>query len=187
MSDFPHVLHSKVSSVCDLKDVTDAGSGMIITAQERAAINLNTAKVGPPKAVGWAETNVVTSSERTIGNLIFRWDAANQSFEVKAANIFNGLTVIHSVTLTKYARNSTAVTYEAPLTASYNATSFEPMYIDQSLNLQYYETVEITIHEQQYTFNTQLSRNVLGVYKISCYRNGYDEVSYYVTYNNLIV
>ncbi|NGZ90175.1 hypothetical protein [Psychroflexus maritimus] len=146
-----------------------------------------------PEIIGWLglynDASSTAASERTIGNLQFRWNPNNHYLEVKTVSSTN----FYEATMKHYSNTDGFKTYIGSLTSSYetqySSTQWKPIYTTSGNNppvgLNSYNEIHIEIYEQIYE---QGSFNISehATYSIKTFLNGYSEISYIVTYNILM-
>jgi len=143
-----------------------------------------------PQIVGWNEGDASTTenSEKTIGNLKFRWNT-NDYLEVKKVSN----TYIFNATMKHYTNGFGLKTFIGNLISTggtqYSTSEWRPIYKtwdgngynDPPVSLNFYEEIHIEIY-QQTSFNDATE---YATYSIKTFKNGYSHYSYIITYNIL--
>lgn len=137
--------------------------------------------------MGWKEGGASTTedSEKTIGNLKFRWNT-NDYLEVKkVTNRYN-----YHATMKHYKENGLEkfIGKITPSQTTYSQDEWRPIYRTPDSNgrfnvlpvsLDFYEEMHIELYQQTYLGNDYAH------YSIKTFKNGYLKYTYKVTYNIL--
>lgn len=184
---------STASTVTKTANITETGYYYYDASSEVWKTMGGASSVPAPKIVGWLQefqnTSSPQNSEKTIGNLKFRWNS-NNYLEVQRVSNVNS----YNATMKHYTGSDGLKTFIGNLTdagqTQYSVSEWRPIYRtwDGSgftippVGLGTYHEMHIELYEQT-AFN-----NVTGfaTYSIKTFKNGWGQYSYTVTYNIIL-